>query len=796
MRRRVLTVAGVVQGVGFRPFVYRLAVRHALAGTVCNTPDGVQISLEGEDAQIQDFLADFERELPPLAQITQRRLDEALPRGDTAFRILPSTATATRTALVPPDVSVCTECLRELEDPTDRRFAYAFVNCTDCGPRYTIVADVPYDRAATTMVDFPLCAACHREYVDPTNRRFHAQAICCPHCGPVLRLLDHQGAPLAVADPLAAARDHLAAGRVVAIKGVGGFHLAVDALNATAVQTLRQRKNRGRKPFALMSRRLDEIQRYAEVSPAEAAVLTSAVRPIVILRQRAEHPLAAEVAPGNRDVGVMLPYTPLHHLLLGDRFLALVLTSGNLADEPIVIDDREASARLGHVADVFLTYNRRILHRADDSILKLDGATPRLWRRSRGFVPRPLHTGLRLPPILAVGGMMKNVIALSRGADVFLSQHLGDTDSRDGLAFLEDTVTHLQHFLGITPELVAHDLHPDYLSTRFALERPAVPKIAVQHHEAHIASCQCEHHILEREVIGLAMDGTGYGRDGAVWGGEVFIGTAGQYRRAAHLEYVPMPGGELAIRQPWRMAVSWLRQSVDEYRALPLALLQRHAASLEAIDTMAGRGLNSPLTSSCGRLFDAVAALLGLADTTSFEGEPAVSLEMAADGPGEPYGFDLVEGADGSLVMSPRQTVVEIVADLRRGVATARIAARFHATLAAGFTATAQRLRQETGIRTVVLGGGVFLNSRLVTDLRQRLTSHGFEVFQPQEVPPGDGGLSLGQVALASILAAGSPPPPRIQYPVSSLQSPVSSLQSPVSSLQSPVPSLQSPMTQ
>ncbi len=750
--RRVLTVTGVVQGVGFRPFVYRLALRHGLAGTVCNTPDGVQISLEGEAGQIQAFLTAFELELPPLAQVTRRRLEEVPPRFETGFQILPSTATATRAALIPPDVSVCAECLRELEEPTDRRFAYAFVNCTDCGPRYTIVDDVPYDRASTTMADFPLCDTCRREYADPANRRFHAQATCCPQCGPTLRLLDRHGVALPVADPVAAARDHLAAGRVVAIKGVGGFHLAVDALNPAAVARLRQRKNRGRKPFALMSRRVEEVRRYSEVSAAEESVLTSAIRPIVVVRQRADHPIAPEVAPANRYFGVMLPYTPLHHLLLGDRFLALVLTSGNLADEPIVIGDAEAVERLGHVADVFLTYNRRILHRADDSILSVDGATPRVWRRSRGFVPRPLHVGSRLPPILAVGGMMKNVLALSRGEEVFLSQHLGDTDSRDGLAFLEDTAAHLQRFLGIVPEVVAHDLHPDYLSTRFALERSGPRTVAVQHHEAHIASCQCEHRILDREVIGLAMDGTGYGTDGAVWGGEVFVGRPGQYRRAAHLEYVPMPGGELAIRQPWRMAISWLSQSLDDYRSLPLDLLERHASSLDAIDAMVRRGLNSPLTSSCGRLFDAVAALLGLVDATSFEGEPAISLEMAADGPGEPYGYDLVERPDGGLEMSPRQTFTDIVSDLRRGVDKARIAARFHATLAAQLTAVALRLRQQTGIRAVALGGGVFLNRRLVTDLRQRLASHGFEVFQPQEVPPGDGGLSLGQVALASVL--------------------------------------------
>jgi hydrogenase maturation protein HypF len=752
-------VTGVVQGVGFRPFVYRLAVHHGLAGMVGNSSDGVQISIEGEDGQVRAFLTAFERELPPLAQVTSRRLEEVPPRFETGFRILPSTAAATRMALVPPDVSVCAACLRELDDPTDRRFAYAFVNCTDCGPRYTIVDDVPYDRVSTTMVDFPLCDACRREYADPANRRFHAQATCCPQCGPTLRLLDARGDVVPVADPVAAARAHLTAGRVVAIKGVGGFHLAVDAVNVPAVQALRQRKNRGRKPFALLSRRVEEVRRYCEVSPAEEAVLTSAVRPIVILRRRhaeaeAGQPIAPDVAPGNRCFGVMLPYTPLHYLLLGEGFLALVLTSGNLADEPIVIADAAAVERLGHVADFFLTYDRRILHRADDSIVKVDGATTRVWRRSRGFVPRPVHTGIDLPPILAVGGMMKNVIALSRGTEVFLSQHLGDTDSRDGLAFLEDTVAHLQRFLGIVPELVVHDLHPDYLSTQYALGLPTPRKIAVQHHEAHIASCQCEHRILDRPVIGFAMDGTGYGWDGAVWGGEVFVGTPVQYRRAAHLEYVPMPGGERAIRQPWRMAVSWLRQSVDDYRRLPLALLERHAASLDAIEAMAQRGIHSPLTSSCGRLFDAVAALLGLVDESSFEGEPAISLEMAAsEVPGAPYGYALLEHPDGHLEMSPRQTFADIIADLRRGVDKAGIATRFHATLATAFTEVALRLRASTGVGSVALGGGVFLNTLLVTDLRRRLTSQGFAVFQPQEAPPGDGGLSLGQVALAAMQA-------------------------------------------
>jgi len=747
---RTIVVNGVVQGVGFRPFVYRIAKRNTLRGTVCNTSDGVRITLEGPASRVDAFLEAFTSELPPLASITSMRVADSAPRGIRDFRILPSADGSAHEALVPPDVSVCHDCLHELADPADHRYAYPFINCTDCGPRYTIVDDVPYDRGQTTMADFPPCDVCRTEYADPANRRFHAQAICCPKCGPSVTLFDNARHAIAADDPIGVAREALATGQILAVKGIGGFHLATDASNGSAVETLRTRKGRGHKPFAVMADGPQKVRLFCELSDEEEELLVSPTRPILLLRRRADCPLAPEVAPGNRWLGVMLPYTPLHRLLLDDGFTALVMTSGNLADEPIVIDDEAAFAKLAHVADLFLTHNRRILHRADDSIVKVTRERPRVWRRSRGFVPRPIATTVDAPPILAVGGMMKNTVAFTRGRDIFISQHLGDTDSRDGMVFFEDTIDHLRRFLGVAPETVAHDLHPDYLATRYALDSDIPAKIGVQHHQAHIAACQCEHGITDRDVIGFALDGTGHGTDGAVWGGEVFTGRPGAYTRTAHLEYVPLPGGEQAIRQPWRMAVAHLRNAGVDTRDDRLGLVRHGGAAFDAVEMMLARGINCPPTSSCGRLFDAVAATLGLARVATFEGEPAVCLEMAAtENVLPPYGYDVVDEPDGTMILSPQQVTREIVNDLIEGTPVGDIAYRFHTTLIALFAEVAERVRARTGVDTVALGGGVFLNTIIATRLPAMLETRGFQVYMPEQVPPGDGGISLGQIAIA-----------------------------------------------
>jgi len=749
--RREILAAGIVQGVGFRPFVYRIARKHNIAGTVCNTSQGVRIIIEGAPGQIAAFLTSFEEELPPLAQVTAMTVTEADAEGLEGFEILPSTDTSAHEALVPPDVSICHNCLRELYDPADRRFQYPFINCTDCGPRYTIIVDVPYDREQTSMIDFPMCAHCRKEYENPADRRFHAEATCCPQCGPALSLFDNRKNEVEADDPIAFARERLHAGKIVAVKGIGGFHLAVDAMNHTAVEDLRRRKGRGFKPFALMTDSVEKVKAFCEVSEDEEKMLTSSIRPIMILRKRRPDPIADGVAPGNRCFGVMLAYTPLHRLLLGEDFAALVMTSGNLADEPIVIDDEKAFAKLGHVADYFLTHNRRILYRSDDSIVKLVNGRQQMWRRSRGYVPRPFNKRQTFPAILACGAMMKSVVALTRGGDIFLSQHLGDIDSEEGLRFFEETIEHLKRMLGIAPEIVAYDLHPDYLSTQYATALPAEKKIGVQHHAAHIASCQCEHEITDRDVIGFSLDGTGYGLDGNVWGGEVLVGRPPEYDRAAHFEYVPMPGGEQAIKQPWRMTASHLLAAMGrDYRSLPLKFIGDHAQVLGDVEALAQRGIHSPLTSSCGRLFDAVSAMLGLADVTTFEGEPAMRLEMAAThNNAGPYGYELIETEGSATLISPKQIFRGIAKDIRSGASAGDIAWRFHVTLIDVFVKLATKLRDRTDTNAVALGGGVFLNEILLTGLTEKLKGLGFEVYQPEQVPPGDGGVSLGQVAIA-----------------------------------------------
>jgi len=750
-RRREILATGIVQGVGFRPFVFRIARRHGLAGTVCNTSEGVRIAVEGTDDQIAGFLEAFEAELPPLAHVTSMKITEARPAGLNGFEILPSTDDDAHEALVPPDVSVCQNCLRELADDNDRRYRYPFINCTDCGPRYTIIADVPYDREQTSMIDFPMCKHCTGEYKNPADRRFHAEATCCGNCGPSLRICDNRNSEIKTDDPIAYAHEKLHEGAIVAVKGIGGFHLAVDAMNHTAVENLRERKGRGFKPFALMADTVERIRIFCHMSDDEEKMLASAIRPIMILRKREPNPITEGVAPGNSYFGVMLPYTPVHRLLLGDDFSALVMTSGNLADEPIVIDDT-AFARLGHVADYFLTHNRRILHRADDSVVKIINGKQQLWRRSRGYVPRPITMQHEAPPILACGGMMKNTIALTRGRDVFLSQHMGDIDSEEGLTFFEETIEHLKRMLGIQPRIIAHDLHPDYLSTQYALASGIENKIGVQHHAAHIAACQYEHQITDRKVIGIALDGTGYGLDGNVWGGEVLVGRPPDYERAAHFEYVPMPGGEQAIRQPWRMAVSYLMATLGrEYRALPLRFIAPHGHELYDVETLAERRINSPLTSSCGRLFDAVSAMLGLADAATFEGEPAARLEMEAT-PNDalPYGYELIHAKDAPTIISTKEMFRAIAKDIAGGTSPGDIAWRFHLTLIDVFAKLAAELRDRTNINTVAFGGGVFLNQIMLTGLTEKLTAQGLEVYSPEQAPPGDGGISLGQIAVAA----------------------------------------------
>ena len=890
--RRQIEVSGIVQGVGFRPYIYRLATERHLVGTICNTSAGVIIEIQGSDEAVSDFISRLPQEAPPLSRITEITTRDLPANGDREFRIVASHGDEPVRTLISPDVATCDDCLREMFDPADRRYRYPFINCTNCGPRFTITHSIPYDRPFTSMAPFKMCPACQAEYDNPANRRFHAQPNACWDCGPKLELWDTKGAVLAAADPVVDAIRALRAGKVVAIKGLGGFHLAVDATNAAAVALLRERKRRVGKPFAVMVPELAAAERICEISPEEAQVLQSIQRPIVLLRRRtgdaraSTNMIAGDVAPNNNFLGVFLPYTPLHHLLLREgNFAALVMTSGNLSEEPIAIRNDEARQRLSTLADYFLVHNREILLRCDDSVVRVlsvadqndshrveararlrlrsgqaspvhqSRVIPQQLRRSRGFVPVPVFLHKEVPSILAVGGELKNTICLTKGKHAFLSQHGGDLENLESYNFFEEAIHHLQKVLEITPELIAYDLHPDYFSTKWALKRTDLPLIGVQHHHAHIASCMAENH-LEGEVIGFALDGTGYGTDGNIWGGEVLVGGYENFERAAHFEYVPMPGGAAAIHEPWRMAVSYLAHHFgSDFRKMNLPFLREIGdGKIDVVLRMLDRRINSPLTSSCGRLFDAVAAIAGIRNRVSYEAQAAIELEMAVEnfdaedssgksreecangvakanatqasttrasatanatqtsatqanptetdatqanasqtnGRNHAYIFELLRpdfesirssqaaerrkntargvspGYDAELDVAPkgRQTTgsanpapllistrllfESLIDDVLHHRPTSEISRKFHHGLVNVFVEIANTLRDRTLLKRVCLSGGTFNNLSLTTHLVAALTAAGFEVFTQNEVPAGDGGLSLGQALVAA----------------------------------------------
>ncbi len=609
--RKAIDVSGIVQGVGFRPFIYRLANQCSLSGFIANTPAGVSIEVEGAPEKVEEFLLRLPKEVPPLAKLTALSDREINPQGEQSFRIISTRLDQSAKTLISPDIAVCEDCLRELANPRDRRFRYPFINCTNCGPRFTIIRDIPYDRARTSMDQFKMCAACQAEYDDPANRRFHAQPNACWDCGPQVQLLSASGTLIDIAEPIREAARLLQQGSIVAIKGLGGFHLACDAKNVDAVEKLRERKHRIEKPFAIMVPRLEIAERYCILDDLSKKQLLSIERPIVLLPSRPEVALPSGIAPGNRFLGIFLPYTPLHHLLFtSGKFDALVMTSGNLSEEPIAIDNLEAVQRLHGIADAFLVHNREILRRCDDSVLRVAAGVPQQLRRSRGFVPVPVAIEHESQPILAVGGELKNTVCVIRGSEAFLSQHVGDLENLESYNFFNEAVDHLQRILEVQPQVIAHDLHPDYFSTKWALEREDLQHIPVQHHHAHIAACMAENH-LDGKVIGIALDGTGYGADGAIWGGEILVADYTTFDRAAHLQYVPLPGGSAAIHEPWRMAVSHLAKHYgNDLQSLDLPFLREiDSRKLQLVLQMMEREIHSPRTSSCGRLFDAVAAL-------------------------------------------------------------------------------------------------------------------------------------------------------------------------------------------
>ncbi len=751
--RKGVDVAGIVQGVGFRPFVYRLANECGLTGVISNTPAGVSIEVQGEAEAVEKFLERLPKEIPPLARITGFTPRDAELREENSFQITASLMGRATRALISPDVTVCEDCLREMMSPRDRRFRYPFINCTNCGPRFTIIRDIPYDRERTSMAAFKMCGACQSEYENPVSRRFHAQPNACWDCGPQVLLLAADGTRKDVAEPIREAARLLQQGSVVAIKGLGGFHLACDAQNELAVEKLRERKRRVEKPFAIMVRRVEDAERFCVVDDASRKLMNSIERPIVLLPRRPEVAFAAGVAPGNRYLGVFLPYTPLHHLLLqSGKFEALVMTSGNLSEEPIAIDNEEAVRRLQRIADAFLVHDREIVRRCDDSVARVAAGQAQKLRRSRGFVPVPVQLEKEMQPVLAVGGELKNTVCVVRGSEAFLSQHVGDLENLESYRFFEEAVQHLQRILETEPKVIAHDLHPDYFSTKWAQERTGAELVGVQHHHAHIAACMAENH-LDGKVIGIALDGTGYGTDGAIWGGEVLVADYLGFERAGHLEYLPLPGGAAAIHEPWRMAVSYLSKHYGkdlEKLELPF-LAEMDSRKLAVVLQMMEREINSPRTSSCGRLFDAVAATVGLRGTVNFEAQAAIELEMAArDSTSEAaYPMDLDwQGATWQIGTKP--LFDWLLRDIRKQVSVADMSRKFHNGLALVLLDVAERIREKTGLNRVCLSGGCFLNTLLLETMLAELRERSFEVFFHSEVPAGDGGISLGQAVIAA----------------------------------------------
>lgn len=750
-----LKITGIVQGVGFRPCVYSLAVRHRLGGFVLNDSSGVTIEIEGRAEALKAFAHDLRTSPPPLAHIETFDVEPIALLGNSGgveFSIQASEPRAGESTPISPDIATCGPCLREMNDPADRRYRYPFLNCTDCGPRFTIIRDIPYDRPFTTMAGFKMCAECEREYHDPLNRRFHAQPNACPKCGPQLSF--SPGGQIGEA-ALAEAKQMLAAGNIVAIKGLGGFHLACDATCDAALAELRRRKGRVDKPFALMARDLEMVRRFAHVNDEEARLLESRQRPIVLLRAKDPALPSPLVAPGNLYLGFFLPYSPLHHLLLDDK--PLVMTSGNRSDEPIARDNHEALERLATLTDGFLLHNRDIHVVCDDSVVRVLDGREFPVRRSRGYAPMPVHLPSAGPRVLATGGELKATLCLTREDHAYMSQHIGDMENLETLGAFERAFEHLRALFRAEPERVVCDLHPGYLSTRWARDFAAahgLPLKQAQHHHAHIASLMAENGLDGNEpVIGVSFDGTGYGTDGAIWGGELLLADYRSFRRLGHLKYIPLPGGDASVKRPYRMALAHLTAA-----GLPLSpdlpcIQAVPDAERQVLDRQLATGFNCVPTSSMGRVFDAAASILGLRHTVTYEAQGAMELEAVAD-PAcrDGYAFEVESAEDGQTIFNPAPVWRKMVADLKSRTALSTIAARFHRAVAALIVASCKSAREQTGVSTVALSGGVFQNVLLLQWAREGLLHHGFHVMTHQLAPPNDGGLALGQAAIGRCL--------------------------------------------
>lgn len=748
MIRYSLTIKGIVQGVGFRPFIFRLAKSHSICGFVRNTSEGVYAEIEGEEADCNDFIDELKSNPPALAQIKSIQVKTSQLRGDKDFVIVVSSY-GVRNALISPDIGICDECRADIADKNNRRYRYAFTNCTNCGPRFTIIRDIPYDRKNTTMAEFVQCPDCRHEYENPYDRRFHAQPNACPVCGPKLSF--YIAGQIKQQDPYVLFSKCINEGMIVAVKGIGGYHLACDAKNEDAVARLRKNKVRYDKPFAVMMRDIGTVRRFCKLDETEERILTSARKPIVLLKKRDDCTIAEDTAPNSNRLGVMLPYTPLHCILM-ENFDALIMTSANISDRPMIYDDHEAMERLFDIADAVLTHNRQIWRRMDDSVCMEVSGKVRLIRRARGYAPEPLKLKNNSGVILALGAQQKNTFCLAKGEDAFLSGHIGDLDDMDTVRAYESEIQSFMRIFEAKPDIIACDMHPDYVSTRYAERfRNVLPVYEIQHHHAHFASVLAEHDI-EKNAIGLIFDGTGYGKDGAVWGGEALWGDIGASKRIGHMLYAPLLGGEAAIREPWRMALAMMSISCGKDAALEY--FSEYGNIAELLLSAGKRKINSPFTSGAGRLFDAAAALAGIRINITYEGQAAIELEQAIDdSEGGSYGIDIVQEPD-MMIFDWRQMICDIVRDVKNGMSVGKISAKFHRAMVQLLADAAFLARKQYGSNTVVLSGGVFQNAYILGNGISKLEKNGFDVFSNEKVPANDGGISYGQAAAAAWLGS------------------------------------------
>ncbi|MCE5208874.1 MAG: carbamoyltransferase HypF [Chloroflexi bacterium] len=747
-----LNITGIVQGVGFRPFVYSLAVNNQLKGWVLNSSSGVEIEVNGLQTDLDAFVRQIREQTPPLARIDRMTVEEIEPNSFAEFTILSSQPRPGDFVPISPDVSICDDCTRELFDPANRRYRYPFINCTNCGPRFTIIQDIPYDRPLTTMADFQMCPDCEAEYRNPLDRRFHAQPTACPVCGPQVKFISGKGGDLAAEGALQEARQWLRNGKILAIKGLGGYHLACDAFNGDAVDELRRRKRRSDKPFALMAFDMATIHKHCHVSPREEELLLSHQHPVVILARRAGSAISPLTAPHQNTLGMMLPYTPLHLLLMEPEPgfpEVLVMTSGNLSEEPIAYEDEQAAQHLGEMADAFLIHNRPIHMRTDDSVARIALGNVYMIRRARGYAPDAIMLSSKVRPMLAAGSELKNTFTLARDNYAFMSHHIGDLENFETLQSFESGIRHYERLFKVVPEIIACDMHPNYLATRYAVQRAEsenLPLIQVQHHHAHLASCLADNGWQpgDRQAIGIILDGTGMGTDGTIWGGEVLIGNYAGYTRRFHLEQMPLPGGDAAIRHPVRTCLAYLwKFGIEPAKELAPVSTMR-ASDLSILTQQLVNNINTIPTSSMGRLFDAVSSLIGVCQHASYEGQAAIDLENAID-PQENgfYAFPLVKD-----IVCLKPLFSEIIQELQMGVQKEKIAARFHNGIIRVLLAACQLIRSETGITDIALSGGVWQNMYLLTHAVQTLSGAGFNVMVHHQVPTNDGGISLGQLAV------------------------------------------------